>query len=93
MRGLVWIWASATLAMFGLYVLFLFLGWILGVVDQQYYDVVENVGMEQSWISFHDYWIPKLRSFFGYLTAASFISLLIYIVVNSARREPVSTYY
>ena len=88
MKGLVWVWASATAAMFILFILFQFFSWGLGVIDVEIDNIRSEVQVDQSWANFYDTWVPKLRDFFGYMTAASFVSLIIYVIVNSARKEP-----
>lgn len=74
--------------MFMLYILFNFLTPCIGVIDTSAQEILSDLPLSQSWHDFYFYWAPILRDAFGYFSAASFFSLLIYVVVNSARREP-----
>ena len=60
----------------------------MGVADWVWEVLVEMGLVSQSWIDLYDSWVPRFRSVIGYMALASFISLLIYVIVNSARKEP-----
>jgi len=89
-KGLVYIWIGVLTALTTLYLTFQFLVPILGMLDSEIQKIIigGNVEMSSTWVDFYMYWVPILRNFFGYLTVACFISLLVYVIVQSARREP-----
>jgi len=89
-KGLVWIWANACVGMFTLYLFFTFLMPILGIVDSEVGKLIVggDIPVSSSWIDYYLYWIPRFRDMFGYLSLGCFISLIIYVIVQSARREP-----
>ncbi|RLG61554.1 hypothetical protein DRN87_02180 [Candidatus Geothermarchaeota archaeon] len=89
-RGLLYIWASAIAAMFIVYITWSYAIQILGIVDYYINQIWEILGIPTN-STFRQLYITDvsiLREFFGYLGFALFISLIIYIIVNSARREP-----
>lgn len=85
-----WIWANACAAIFVLYLFFQVVFPIAGIVDSELGRLIVggDIPMTSTWINLYLQWIPILRNMFGYLTLACFISLIIYVVVQSARREP-----
>ena len=87
-KGLVYVWATATAGMFLLYVIFSFVTPAVGYVDAVIYRLFSTLDVPQSWLDMYNQWVPYLRDFMGYLAIASFASLIIYLIVNSARREP-----
>jgi len=91
--GLLYVWASACGAMFLLYVVFSFVTPVIGFIDYTIYNLMAELGVPQSWINVYNQWVPYLRDFFGYTAIALFISLVIYLLVNSARREPTEYVY
>ena len=90
--GLLWVWASAAVALFMLYILFSFLTPVVGVIDTAITGIMGDVPMEESWHEMYNRWVPYLRDFFGYLSIGLFISIIIYVILHSARREP-NEYY
>ena len=88
-KGLVYIWASATAAMVFLYFIWPLVVYVMAVADWVF-EVLKGSGVPiaDSWVNLYYEWKPRFRDVIGYTSLASFISLLIYIIVNSARREP-----
>jgi len=88
-KGLLYIWASAIGAMFLVYILFSYVTPFIAIVDYYVSQIWYTLGLDNSsWKSMYDYWIPILRDFFGWMSAILFFSLVIYLILNSARREP-----
>ena len=87
--GLLYIWAAGIAALFMIYIMFNIVTPVLGVIDTNLDQLFYTLGIDTTaWKSLYDYWIGVLRDFFGFLTVALFISFILYIIVNSARREP-----
>jgi len=91
--GLLYVWASAIGALFLLYIIFSFVTPIIGYIDYAVYSLFGELNVPQDWVNVYNQWIPYLRDFFGYTAIALFISLIIYLLVNSARREPTEYYW
>ena len=85
--GLLFVWVSALAGMFFVYVMFTVLMWVMGPVDSAAEDVIATGAVDSAWAEFYYKWRGQYQEFFGYFLAAAFISLLIYLLVNSARRE------
>lgn len=88
MAGLLQVWGYVAASLFSLYVMFVFITPVLATIDNAVYTTMQDLPMGQDWMIIYLTWAPVLRDFFGYLTIACFIALLIYVIVSSARREP-----
>lgn len=87
--GLVYIWATAVAGMFLLYVIWPIGVYILSIADWIFSALTSSgIPVDQSWIDLYNAWKPRFRDIIGYTSLFSFISLVIYIIVNSARKEP-----
>ena len=91
--GLVFIWASAVLAMVVLYIQWPVAVYLMGVADWVWEVVIESLPIAQGWIDLHDTWVARFQMIFGFMALGTFISIIIWLLVNSARKEPVEIEY
>ena len=88
-KGLLYVWATAIAGMFLVYLLFSYLTPFIGLIDYYVGDLWYTLGLEDSpFKALYDTWKPILRDVFGYMSGILFFSLIAYLILNSARREP-----
>ncbi len=89
-RGLLYVWATAIAAMFIAYVLFSYVVPFIAVIDYFANQIFYMLGIDQSpWkTDIYDYWGGILRQAFGWMSGILFFSLILYLYLTSARREP-----
>lgn len=87
--GLLAIWVSAIAALFALYVLYQILTPILGELDYQVYSFITTSGLpfSSTWLAVYNQMSPFMAQTFTYLLYIAFISICIFVLVQSARRR------
>lgn len=87
--GLLAVWASAVLAMITVYVIFQFTGPLIGQLFYEMNNLVSTgaITMDPNWETTYYSTQATLQTIFSFTFIALFISLVVFIVVQSARRR------
>lgn len=87
--GLLAIWASAFLAMITIFIIFQFVTPIVGQIEYQLQGLIYsgNLPMDDTWRTFYINTSATLQQVFGFFFIALFISLIVFVIVQAARRE------
>jgi len=91
--GLLAVWVSAILAMVGVYVMFSFLTPFIGTVDNYAWQYMNVLNASSVWKDLYISTQGTLSMAWSVIMIVLFISLILWVVVNSARREPQEEYY
>lgn len=87
--GLLAIWASAIAAMFALYFMFRMLTPLVGEVDYHAWTLLNNpdFNVSQEWLDLYQSINLTMQNGFSVLVYACFVSIILFVVVQSARRR------
>jgi len=87
--GLLAIWVSAAVALFTLYVIYSIMTPIVGQIDFYIYGYMQDptYNVSQQWLNTYNSLSSFLQTSFTYLIFAAFVSLIIFVLVQSARRR------
>ncbi len=87
--GLLAVWASAIAAMITVYIIFQLVTPLMGQIDYaiQDYILTSPVGFDATWMELYTTLSAFMQQAFAMVIYAIFISLLVFIVVQSARRR------
>jgi uncharacterized protein YqgC (DUF456 family) len=92
--GLLGVWASAAFAIIGLYVVISFVLPMVGMIDFEVYQLLNNpaFSISASWVTLYQTCVGYLRQSFSYLLFGCLIGLIAWVVIAPLRREP-NEYY
>ena len=90
--GLLAVWVSAILAMVSLYIMFSFMTPFIGTVDNYAWKYINELNVPSMWKDLYVNLQNALSLIWSAVLIVLFISLVLWVVVNSARREPQEEY-
>jgi len=63
---------------------------MIGIADYNIFILMQdpNLMFKAEWVDTYNYLIPFLRDGFSYLALACLVSIILFVTINSARREP-----
>jgi len=91
--GLLAIWVSAVIALITLYIAFSFVTPMIGTIDNFINQIVNQVPMDELWKNLYYNVQSQLSMIWSTVMIVFFISILIWVVIQSARREPQEEIY
>jgi len=88
--GLLAIWVTAILSILALYICSSLILPLIGIMDYNVNSLMmdPNLIFKAEWVDTYNSLIPTLRDGFSYLALGCLVSIILFVIINSARREP-----